>query len=123
MRKVRNVAATVTLVPPRMLETEPDGMRVGDIIVTQNLPRLGTFSIVRVVGSYYYEMGPARMWGDRFGHVLPVELLARAPVELLARAIDRASSAVSEAFRRGISLQPRLYNITPYGGGVEALPK
>ena len=96
-----------------MLQTETDGMQVGDLILTQNLPRWGMFSIVRLDGSYDYQMGAARSWGDRFGHVLPVSLLAKE--------IDRTSSAVNEALRRAIALQPRLYNITPYGGYVEDL--
>ena len=50
---------------------------------------------------------------DRFGHVLPVELLAER--------IDRRSSMVSDALRSMLRPQTRLYSIGNVGGDVEAL--
>ena len=96
----------------RMLASESAGMRVGDLVVTQNLPRLGRISVCRVVGGYYFEL-PGGPYPEDLGHVLPVQLLVGD--------IDRWDGQVSEALRHAISLRPRLYEITPYGGDVEAL--
>ena len=96
----------------RMLDTEPDGMHEGDLVITQNLPVHGRFSVFRVAGSYRFEL-PAPPDHQDFGHVIPVGLV-------LAD-VDRHDPCVSEALRRAISLQPRLYEITRYGGDVEAL--
>ena len=94
----------------RMLATEPDGIRVGDLVVTQNLPRGGRLSVCRVTGSYTFDLPSSP---EDFGHVLPVELVIDD--------IGRHDGQVSDALRHAISLRPRLYEITPYGGDVEAL--
>jgi hypothetical protein len=93
-----------------MLATEPDGIRYDDLVVTQNLPRQGRLSVSRVVGSYEFSIPDSP---HDYGHILPVELLVPD--------IGRWDLGVSDALRRAISLQPRLYEITPYGGDVEAL--
>jgi len=55
----------------RMLETEPDGMRPGDIVISPKLPAVGSWSVSRIVGDYDFTI-PDR--GD-YGHLRPVELL------------------------------------------------
>jgi hypothetical protein len=97
----------------RMLSTEPDGMRTGDLILTPNLPELGRVSVFRLIGSYTYSPDAPRRFEDRFGHVLPVELLAAD--------IDRRAEVVSDALRMTMRTPSRLWSITPYGGDVELL--
>ena len=87
-------------------------MHEGDLVITQNLPAHGRFSVFRVAGSYRFEL-PGPPDHQDFGHVIPVELV-------LAD-VNRHDVSVSEAFRRAISLQPRLYEITRYGGDVDEL--
>lgn len=94
----------------RMLGTEPDGIRFDDLIVTQNLPRQGRLSVCRVAGPYEFSVPDSP---EDYGHILPVDLVFED--------LDRADRRVSDALRRAISLRPRLYEITPYGGDVEAL--
>jgi hypothetical protein len=96
----------------RMLATESAGMRVGDLVVAQNLPKPGRISVCRVVGPYRFEL-PGDPYPHDLGHVLPVKLLIED--------VDRQDGQVSDALRRAISLRPRLYEITPVGGDVEAL--
>ncbi|HEY5629547.1 MAG TPA: hypothetical protein VIR16_08560 [Candidatus Limnocylindrales bacterium] len=96
----------------RMLATESAGMRVGDLVVTQNLPRPGRISVCRVAGLYYFEL-PGAPHPEDLGHILPVKLLVGD--------IDRWDGQVSDALRHAISLRPRLYEITQYGGDVETL--
>ncbi len=94
----------------RMRAAEPDGMRLGDLVVTPNLPEWGLLSVFRVVGSYAWDPVDLGI-EDRFGHVLPVELLAER--------VDRRAPAVSEALRAMLRPQTRLYTIRNYGGDVE----
>ncbi len=96
----------------KMRTTEPGGMRVGDLIVTPNLPAWGEISVFRLVGSYRWEPLDLGI-EDRFGHVLPVELLAAG--------IDRRAAIVSDALRSMLRPQTRLYSIKSVGGDVEQL--
>ena len=96
----------------RMLATEPAGMKPGDLVVTQNLPRQGRLSVCRVIGANAFGLPDAPDPED-YGHILPVEVVAED--------IGRWDDQVSEALRHAISLRPRLYDITPYGGDVDAL--
>jgi hypothetical protein len=97
----------------RMRSTAPDGMRLGDIVAAPNIPVWGVLSVFRVTGSYEYSLDAPRQWDERFGHILPVELLAPG--------IDRRSPRVSDGLRSMLSVQTRLYNISGYGGDVERL--
>lgn len=56
----------------RMLSDEPDGMQIGDLVFAPHLPRRWTWSILRITGSYRYEIDPER---NDYGHILPVEAL------------------------------------------------
>jgi hypothetical protein len=96
----------------RMRTTAPNGMRRGDVIVAPNLPDSGRLSVFRLIGSYRWEPFDIGVL-DRFGHVLPVELVAGD--------VDRHDRLVSDGLRAMLRPQTRLYNITPYGGDVERL--
>jgi hypothetical protein len=97
----------------RMLSTEPDGMRLGDLILSPNIPEWGRLSIFRLIGSYEFAPDAPRRFDDRFGHILPVALLAGD--------IDRQSAEVSDALRMTLRNPSRLWGISPYGGDVERL--
>lgn len=97
----------------RMNTSAPDGMRVDDIVIGPNLPEWGQLSVFRVAGSYKYSLDKPLRFDERFGHILPVELLAAA--------IDRRSPRVSDGLRAMLHIPPRLYNISGYGGDVERL--
>ena len=96
----------------KMRTAEPDGMRLGDIIVAPNLPAWGKISIFRITGSYAWAPMDLSI-EDRFGHVLPVELLAKG--------VDRKSPAVSDALRALLRPQARLYWIGTVAEDVERL--
>lgn len=97
----------------RMLSTQPDGMRPGDLILSPNIPEWGRLSIFRLIGSYEFAPDAPRRFDDRFGHVLPVVLLIGD--------IDRRSAEVSDALRMTLRNPSRLWGISPYGGDVERL--
>lgn len=97
----------------RMLSTESDGMRLGDLILSPNIPEWGRLSIFRLIGSYEYAPDAPRRFDDRFGHILPVTLLVGD--------IDRQAVQVSDALRITLRNPSRLWSISPYGGDVERL--
>lgn len=97
----------------RMLASWEQGMRFGDVVIGPNLPEYGRLSIFRVAGSYEWSPGPPLRFGERFGHVLPVEVLVGD--------IDRHAPEVSVGLRSILGIPPRLYNISGYGGDVERL--
>jgi hypothetical protein len=67
-------------------------------------------ALAAVTGAYSFAV-PYEV--EDFGHITPVKLLQED--------INRHDVHVTDALRRAISLQPRLYEITPYGGDVEVL--
>jgi hypothetical protein len=97
----------------RLMRTaDPDGMRPGDIVVAPSLPDWGLFSIFRVAGTYTWD--PVDMGSvDRYGHVLPVELLVEG--------VDRRAAVVSDALRAVLRPQTRVYSIRDCGGDVESV--
>jgi len=97
----------------RMRTSAPDGMHVGDIILAPNLPEWGQLSLFRLTGSYRYSVDRPRRFDERFGHILPVELLKSS--------VDRRSADVSDGIRAMLRPQTRLYNISAYGGDIEDL--
>ena len=56
----------------RMLTDEPDGIQIGDLILTPHLPGEWRWSVVRVVGPYRYEIHEERR---DYGHLLPVSVV------------------------------------------------
>jgi hypothetical protein len=96
----------------RMRTTAPDGIRFGDIVVAPNVPAWGQLSIFRVTGSYTWAPEDIGVL-DRFGHVLPVELLVGD--------VDRRAPEVSDALRSMLRPQSRLYSIRDHGGDVESV--
>ena len=96
----------------RMRTSEPDGMRIGGIVVAPNLPTWGELSIFRITGSYAWDpMNPKVKIEDAFGHVLPVELVAKG--------VDRRSPIVSDTLRAMLRPQARLYWIGSVSADVE----
>ena len=56
----------------RLLDTEPDGLKVGDIVLLPNLPAQGRWLLARVTGPYRFEYPPQR---HEYAHVVPVEVV------------------------------------------------
>ena len=74
---------------------------------------MGAADVFELTGSYQFKPDAPRQFDDRFGHILPVELLAGD--------IDRSSGDVSDGLRATTRNPGRLWNITGYGGDVERL--
>jgi len=56
----------------RMLPDEPDGMQVGDLVLTPHLPREWRWSVLRITGRYRYSVHEEL---HDYGHILPVSIV------------------------------------------------
>jgi len=98
----------------RLLESEPDGMQIGDIVILPNLPKAGYWSIVKVTGNYYFEIDAEQ---KDFGHIRPVELLNS------DNPINPYSRRVSALLRGTFRTRNRLWNIDWYKDYIEEVIK
>ena len=98
----------------RLLPTEPDGVKLGDYIITPHLPKEGVWSIVKVTGGYCYKIHPEA--GD-FGHILKVELINR------DRPINPMCAAVAAPLRETAKTRFRMWNVDHLAEQVRRLVK
>jgi hypothetical protein len=93
-------------------------MQVGDSVVFLHLPRHGVWSIARVTGGYRYEIstqGNAVDGTPDYGHIRDVELLTD------ERGVDPAREGVSDALRRSMRLQSRMWSLDARGEEIERI--
>lgn len=96
----------------RMLASEPDSIRTGDIILVAHLPKERHWSIVRVADSYRYEIPESP---KDYGHILPIELISKSnPVHFQAK-------SVAAGLRQTMRNLSRLWNIDHLGEHVEQI--
>jgi predicted Mrr-cat superfamily restriction endonuclease len=95
----------------RLLETQPDSVQKDDIIISPHLPEYGVWSVSRVTGPYEYAID--RRLKD-FGHIRPVELLTKRPV-------NPQEEAVSALLRQTMRNMMRMWNIDALGPEVEGI--
>jgi hypothetical protein len=102
----------------RLLPTEPDSMRTGDIVVFLHLPEYGMWSIARVTGGYRFEISdePNAVDGTRdYGHIRPIELLSA------DRPIDARRADISDGLRRSMRPQSRMWSLDPHAAEIDHL--
>lgn len=96
----------------RMLHTEPDGIRTGDIVLVPHLPKEGMWSVTRVAGPYRFEID-GRL--KDYGHILPVASLSGdSPVHPY-------EESVSARLRETMRTRLRLWNIDGLAENVQRL--
>lgn len=100
----------------RLLETEADGAKPGDLVLLPHLPRHGSWSVARVCGPYRWE-GPGHTNAGGmpdFGHILPVLIVSRRPINPL-------EEAVSARLRQTMHVLSRMWNIDSLAPDVKEL--
>jgi hypothetical protein len=100
----------------RLLDSEPDGVRQGDLVLLPHQPHHGFWSLVRVAGPYQWERPVELNSYDMpdYGHILPVEMMS-------ARPIHPFEEAVSARLRQTMRNMSRMWNIDGLGPNVEEL--
>lgn len=101
----------------RLVPTEGDAVRRGDLIVLPHLPSFGLWTIVRVTGAYRYSIDDGRNNGGRpdFGHILPVEILTGP--------IPWRDPSIPGRFRHAMRQRTRMWNLDAHRAAVEALSR
>ncbi len=104
----------------RMLDTEPDGMRRGDVVIVPNLPEMGRWIVVRVSGGYSFAPVIARgREGADYGHVVAVDPV-RTPQGKIG-VVDPENAHVDPALRHTMRRVSRITAIDSLGLAVDSL--
>ncbi len=100
----------------RLLESEPDGVRIGDLILLPHQPKIGTWSLARVTGPYRFEhpVEPNTFGFADYGHILPVEVVSARPIHPL-------EESVSARLRQTMGNHGRMWNIDSLAADVMEL--
>ncbi len=102
----------------RLLDSEPDGVHIGDITLLPHVPQHGSWSVARVQGPYRFE-DPREVdsYGlADYGHILPIELL-----NTKDRPISPYEEGVAASLRQTMAVRSRMWNIDGLGTEVDGL--
>lgn len=104
----------------RLLDTEPDGLKLGDVVVVPNLPERGRWVLARVAEPYAYAPpAPEANVGVDYAHVVAVTPI-RAPDGKLA-VIDPDNENVDARLRATMRNLSRMWSIDALGAAVEKI--
>lgn len=101
----------------RLLPTERDAVRPGDLVVAPHLPSYGLWTILRVTGTYRYSIDDGRNWAGKpdFGHILPVEIVSDP--------IPWRDPAIPPRLKRSMRALMRMWSLDSIGVDVEELAR
>ncbi len=104
----------------RLLDTEPDGVRLGDVLVLPNLPEQGRWLLARVKGPYTFELPLEQEGvGKDYGHIVPVEVI-RSPGDALG-VVEADNEHVHGGLRASMRSQSRLWSVDRWKDSIENL--
>lgn len=104
----------------RMLSYAEDNIKIGDIILTPNLPKQNLFCLAEVTGKYIFNRLPLDDKTDvndlhyDYGHILPVKLLT-------PTGIDKFNKNVHAELRSTLRTPMRMWNLDAYAEQIEKL--
>jgi hypothetical protein len=100
----------------RLLDSEPDGVRLGDLVLLPHQPSHGSWSLGRVSGPYRWEHPTELNSYDMpdYGHILPIEMVSTCPIHPF-------EDAVSARLRQTMRNMSRMWNIDALGPDVDEL--
>lgn len=104
----------------RLLDTEPDGLKKGDVIVIPNLPEQGHWVLARATGGY--DFSPIKVPGSAgfdYGHIVAVTPV-RNPSGKIA-IVEADNEHVDAKLRATMRNQSRMWAIDALGSTVETL--
>lgn len=104
----------------RLLDTEPDGLKKGDVVVIPNLPEQGRWILARVTGGY--DFSPVRAQegaGHDYGHIVAVSPV-REPGGKIG-VVEADNEHVDARLRATMRNMSRMWAIDALGAAVDAL--
>lgn len=104
----------------RLLDTEPDGLQPGDVVVLPNLPEQGRWLLARVEGPYRFEFPPEHEGvGRDYAHIVPVKL-ACLPGDQLG-VVEADHEHVHGGLRGSMRSMSRSWSVDPWKSSIEHL--
>lgn len=104
----------------RLLDTEPDGLKPGDVVVLPNLPDQGRWVLARVIGPYSYAISrDASPSGPDYGHIVPVEPIRTSDGKLAV--VEADNEHVDARLRASMRNMGRMWSIDTLASSVEHL--
>lgn len=99
----------------RLLESTPDGLREGDVMLLPHVAGFGTWVLCEITGDYHFDVDGD---GD-YGHIRPVRIVQHPERENCR--ISPLHHRVSPALRRAMSCRARLWSLEAYEAELQAL--
>lgn len=104
----------------RLLDTESDGLRMGDVIISPNLPEQGRWVIARVSGAYTFELSNESTWSSQdYGHILPVTPV-RTPAGKVA-VIEADNAHVDARLRASMRSMSRMWSVDHLAPAIDRM--
>jgi hypothetical protein len=104
----------------RLLESEPDGVKPGDILVLPHLPEEGRWVLARVTGPYDFSISTEKsVAGNDYGHLVRVDAI-RCPGGGIA-SLNPNNQNVDARLRATMRNPGRMWSIDALGDSVDRL--
>lgn len=104
----------------RLLDTEPDGVKPGDVLVLPNLPEDGWWVLARAAGPYEFTISnEVSGAGKDYGHIVPVKPV-RDRLGNIAK-VDPYNEKVDARLRASMRTRSRMWSLDALGDRVENL--
>jgi hypothetical protein len=104
----------------RLLDTEGDGLKPGDIVIVPNIPEQGRWALARVTGAYRYEPPPSDAGvGSDYAHVVPVEAIRTKDGKIAV--VEADNENVDARLRASMRTMSRMWSVDAMGAKVDDL--
>jgi hypothetical protein len=104
----------------RLLDSEPDGVKPGDVLVLPNLPEAGWWILARVSGPYAFNISDESSGvGKDYGHIVPVQAVRDGNGNIAK--VDPDNENVDARLRATMRNRSRMWSIDALGDEVEKL--
>lgn len=105
----------------RLLDTQPDGVQPGDVVVIPNLPDQGSWVMCRIAGGYHFEISKQTnaYGGFDYGHIVEVEPVRTASSEIAV--VEPDNEVVDARLRASMRNLSRMWSIDALGAQVDEI--
>jgi hypothetical protein len=103
----------------RLLDTQRDGLKPGDIVIVPNHPKQGRWRLAEVIGPYRFELASTGPAAADYGHIVPVAVLLNAKGE--AAEVEADNMHVHARLRATMRNLSRMWSVDALARPIENL--
>jgi hypothetical protein len=104
----------------RLLDTEPDGLKPGDVVILPNIPQQGQWVLARVSGPYSYAIATHPSFqGSDYGHIVQVSPIRGKDGAIAV--VEPDNEHVDARLRATMRNLSRMWSVDTLGGAIEHL--